>query len=594
MSLNSLLNISKQGILVSQGSLHTVSHNISNVNTPGYSRQTVQQEGVPGNSQDPGGSGVKMDEITRQIDQLVDRRQQLGTGELGRLETRDQYLGMVEQVFNDMDDSGLSKQLEAFYAKADALTSNPTNPVAREDFVAQANALAQTIQKMQKSLGDITLPIDKEITTTLDDVNTRLKAIRDINKTIVANENSNPALDLKDQRSQMVLDLGKIIDIQTLPTAQDGLKIMTSRGQQTIADEVYAATLTRSPKVNAEGFQGITINSREYGDSDHIRGGKLGGLLEIRDQIIHGQNGVMTKLNTLTDELRWQVNRVSSQTVSQTMYQSQTGIFELGQDLTTPVKGQYPALKNVVTNSKDPNYKDTPKGVARVVDGSITFASGDTTDNLTLSQPVAITRDMSIVDIAKAINQSGTVNASFATEGDQQYLQISAKKAGGVFGVVSDSSGILAALGIGAIFGGRSGEDIQVNQTLLNDSKQLGAAQLTVTNGAVTFDDANAKGAVALGNLRTTKFTIDGQNATLTNHYAEVTGDLGSLVSQNKDSLTAQKSSQDFIANLRSSVSGVSLEEELTDLLKYQRAFQASSKMVSIADELMQSLISMV
>ncbi|MBF0424161.1 MAG: flagellar hook-associated protein FlgK, partial [Magnetococcales bacterium] len=290
MSLNSLLNISKQGILVSQGSLQTVSHNITNVNTAGYSRQVVQQEGVPGNSQDPGGSGVRVSEISRQIDQLVDRRQQLGTGELGRLETRDQYLSMVQEVFNDLDGSGLSSKLENFYAAADALTSNATNPVGREDLVTQAHSLAQSIQKMQQSLSGIAMPVDKEINATLDDINTRLKAIRDINKLIVANENSTPAMDLKDQRNEMVLELGKLIDIQTLPMDQDGLKIMTSRGQQTIADSVYAATLTRSSKVNSDGYQGILVNGREYGDSDHIRGGKLGGLLEMRDQVINGKN----------------------------------------------------------------------------------------------------------------------------------------------------------------------------------------------------------------------------------------------------------------------------------------------------------------
>ncbi|HIJ84619.1 MAG TPA: flagellar hook-associated protein FlgK, partial [Magnetococcales bacterium] len=268
MSINNLLNISKQGIFVSQGSLQTVSHNVSNVNTPGYSRQVVQQESSAGNKQDSGGAGVKLGDITRNFDQLVDRRMELGTGELGRLETRSHYLSMVEDVFNDMDGEGFSHRLEAFFSAADALADNPTNPVGREELVVEADALARTIQKMHQSLTEMTMPVDKEINVVMQDINTRLRAIQDVNRTIVANENSHPALDLKDQRRQMVLELGELIDIQTLPMEQDGLRVMTSRGQEILADPVFAATLERSPKSDENGFLGIEINKREFGASD--------------------------------------------------------------------------------------------------------------------------------------------------------------------------------------------------------------------------------------------------------------------------------------------------------------------------------------
>ncbi|MBF0108991.1 MAG: flagellar hook-associated protein FlgK [Magnetococcales bacterium] len=591
MAITNVLNISKQGIFVSQGALQTVSHNISNVNTPGYSRQVVLQENTAGDKQDPGGSGVRMSDVVRNFDQLVDRRMELGTGELGRLETREHYLTMIEDVFNDLDGEGFSQRLEAFYAAADSLADNPTNPVGREELVVEADSLARTIQKMYTALTEMTMPVDKEINVVMEDINTRLKAIQDVNRTIVANENSHPALDLKDQRRQMVLELGELIDIQTLPMEQDGLRVMTSRGQEILADPVFAATLERSPKTNAEGYLGININGREFASSDRIRGGKLRGLLEVRDEIIHGPKGFLTRLEAITDELRWQVNRVHSQSVSQQMYSSQQGITDLGLDLSTPIK-------NLVTKEKDVNYKKSPEDVGRVVDGAITFVSGANTDALTVGKPVTITTGMSLREIKDAINASEAVDAAIVTEGDKRYLKITPAKEGGVFGVLGDTSGVLAALGVGAIFTGTGAGTIQVGKSLKEDSKRVGLARFGVDNELAptqaTFDDGNSQGALALGNLRTMKFTINGQNASLTSHYATLSGNLGSLINQNNESLVAQQSAQEFVSDMRESISGVSLEEELTDLIRFQRAFQASSKMVNVADELLQTLISMV
>lgn len=603
MSIANILNISKQGIYASQGSLQVVSHNISNVNTPGYSRQILNQEGASGDLTDPSGGGVTIGDITRSFDQLVDRRVEMGTGELGRLETRGHYLTMVEDVFNDMDGDGFSHRLEAFFSAADAVADNPANPVGREELVVQADALARTIQDMHRSLTEMTLPVDKEVNVVIEDINNRLKAIQKINETIVANENTNPALDLKDQRRQMVLELGGLIDIQTLPMDRDGLRIMTSRGQEILADSVFSATLERSAKTNADGFLGIKINGQEFSATGRIQGGKLGGLLQVRDQIINGNKGVLTRLESITDELRWQVNRVSSQSVNKAMLKSTQGIIPLGSDLTTPIK-------NLVTDAKQPNYQKSPEDLSRVVNGTISFAFGDTTDDLHLGTPVTITRDMSLSDIQKAINASfaedptdatkkvGVVSARFVANGDKRYLEISAAKSGGVFGVVEDTSGILAALGIGGIFGGSNAESIAVGKNLMNDSKLVAVARFGMdsSSGTVvpTFDDGNSLGAIALGNLRTSKFVIDGQNASLTSHYATLVGNLGSMINQDKDSLQAQQSAQDFISNMRESISGVSLEEELTDLMRFQRAFQASSKMINVADELMQTLISMV
>jgi flagellar hook-associated protein 1 FlgK len=137
-----------------------------------------------------------------------------------------------------------------------------------------------------------------------------------------------------------------------------------------------------------------------------------------------------------------------------------------------------------------------------------------------------------------------------------------------------------------------------VGAELLADSKLLGIGRLNSDDSTdpvtVTFDDGHSGGALALGDLRTTEISLLDDSTTMTGHYARMVGSLGSLIRQDGESLIAQKSAQDFISDLQESIAGVSLEEELTDLIRYQRAFQASSKMVGVADELMQTIISMV
>lgn len=598
MSVNNILNVSKSGIYAAQNTLQTVSHNIANANTPGYSRQKVTLKNAPM------GLGVQVTDISRQLDQLLDRRQELGTGELGSLETKDRFLTQIEQIFNEAGKEGLSSRLDALYAAADNLVDNPTNPVGREEFVVRADSAARYMQEMHHGLLGLLTPVDQEVDVLLADVNNRLKSLRDINAVISGAGSNDPSSDLKDQRRQMVLELGKMVDIQTLEVPGGGLQIMMAGGQGLLADTVHAATFTRSSKQavdptyeTAPGdppvltqFQGITLDGREL---LRIKGGALGGLLEIRDTVINGKNGALPRLEALADEMRYRFNVIGSTGISQGMYRVQTGLFSLGNDM---------GLQGMSSLSTDPRselYAGAPADVDRVVDGEIVFASGADANHLTNISHVAISKGMTLSQVLEAINSSEAVSATVTADNK---LRIEAAN-GNVYGVVSDSSHVLAALGIGGLFGGRGAGEIAVDPILMGDSRRLGVgrvvARLDDLNEpkrvtSVTFDDGDNGAALEVSRLRTAKFEISERTTTLIGNYAATVGLVGTVVNQNTESLTAQQAAQTFIDQMRESTSGVSMEEELTDLMRYQRAFQASGKMVNVADELMQSIINMV
>ncbi|MBF0295373.1 MAG: flagellar hook-associated protein FlgK [Magnetococcales bacterium] len=685
MSLGSLLDISKLGIFASQGTLQTISHNISNVNTPGYTRQTVELTSLPSYQFAEGGSGVRVTDVRQQLDQLVDRRLELGTGEMGRLETRDKYLQMVENVFNEMDGDGLSQRLEAFYDAADTLADNPANAVARYQLVAKADAVTKQLNGMYQDLNGIAQPLNREIDVTLADVNTRLKAIQEITNTIVRNHNTNPALDLQDQRRKMIQDLGKLIDIRTVDLKNGEVQIMSAREQELLADSVFSATLSRSADITSTGFQGIKIGERPLG-LETIRGGQLGGLLELRDQVINGAQGYLTRLETLTDELRYQANRVHTQSVNKDMSSTLRGIMDLSsvdtatklEDLVSYDVSASALLKgiettatgssvatlvdnavaktlveannrsavasaitsaNLTTDATDTvaaaavaadtggdltleearvivvaaktlnaggtvaqayaavaNGLKTPDDIKRITSGNIILAYGTNGNNLTPGTAVSITRSMTLTQVLAAFNAAGTgVTASINAE---NRLQLTAATSGQKIAVINDQTGLLAALGVNGLFGGRGAQDMAVNANIMADADLVGVGRLNVDSltspQAVSFDDVNSQGALKLGGLRTDRFTLFGNSATLTGHYATLSGEVGGTINQNRETLTAHKAAQSFIADMRESISGVSLEEELTDLIRFQRAFQASSKMVGVADELMQTIIKMV
>lgn len=596
MSVTDIMNVSKSGIYAAQNTLQTVSHNIANANTPGYSRQSLTLQNVAGAAGKTGG-GVQIAEMTRQFDKLVDRRQELGTGELGRLDARDRFLALIEQTFNDMGRDGLGQRLDAVYTAADALVDNPTNPVGRVEFVARADGLARFVRGMHKGLSENQMPVNQEITVKISDINNRLASLQKLNNTIVRNSATDPALDLRDQRRRLILELGTLVDIQTLDMPNEGIRVMTASGRL-LADPVYAATLGRGGQQTETGFQGITLDGRPL-DQREIRGGELGGLLEIRDQIIYGPNGFLTGLDALADEIRYQFNRVGSTSVNQSMYTKQTSAFDMGRPDRAGLLDT--RLMDIPAKVEEINYEgDLATDLGRVVEGDILFASGVDADHLGLAK-VHVTPMMTVREIMLAIQRSSTEDGGPVVDvviNRDDRLQFTAVGNDHTYGVVSDSSNVLAALGMGAIFGGANGGDMAVHSDLLDDARWLGVGRFNLDDPyqptSVTFDDGNNQGALAFSDIRDTAYSLLGNRATLTAHYAESVGVLGSVIKQNQESLTAQQAAQDFIGTMRESVSGVSMEEELTDLIRFQWAFQASGKMVSVASELMQTIISMV
>ncbi|MBF0187062.1 MAG: flagellar hook-associated protein FlgK [Magnetococcales bacterium] len=684
MSINSLFNVSKLGIYSSQGALKVVSHNIANVNTDGYSKQTAKLETAIPNSHmvnirggHRGGDGVRVAEVTRGVDEMVESRLMVGEQEMGRLEARDRFLSLIEDVFNEMDGDGLSTRLEHFFQAADTVSDTPTNPVGREELVVKAEGVANFVNKMYTQLSDLTLPVDEEITVTLDDLNLRLQSLQEINETIMRQSGGpDTALDLKDRRQVMLNELNKTIDIEVVASEADGVRVFTKSGEP-LMDATYVAEFSRGTVNPEHGFGSIKVNGRTFDFTEKLKSGELKGLVEIRDELLNGTEGFLARLEDLVDEVRYQFNNVHSQSVSTTLYTSQTGVFDLGSDLSnakigslntgadvpvsqptayggtvtvgtvntseehypgagTQIQMVYDATNNQftvnengasaayspvtapttwpnsaslrwldVTFSQQPTDGDSftfdvpqfdaPPDLKRVVSGEISFAYGPDTETLT---PFSVSIDpstMNVNEIVTAINTASTAAGSNLTAAVSNNKFTLTAGTSEVYGVVSDTSGVLGALGVGALFGGSGAQDMTVNSELVEDARKLGVSRIDATTPtAPVFADADNGGVLALSALRSTQVTLGNETADMVAHYAHAVGNLGSVKNLNDEAIISQETTQNYMRDVRDSFSGVSLEEEMTDMMKYQRAFQASSKMITVADELIGTIIQMV
>ncbi|MEO5366335.1 MAG: flagellar hook-associated protein FlgK [Magnetococcus sp. WYHC-3] len=634
MAINDILNISRSGLVSNQSALQVVSHNIANASTPGYSRQVLDlRNSSPvrsGSMVNAAGSGVEVADIGRQVDELVERRLFLGEQEMGRLEARDRYLVMVEEVFNEMDNEGLSTRLDAFFQSLDDLSDNPANPVTRSQVVMSAENLARQGRDMQNALSELTLPVDQEITNMVGQINTLLGNLATVNQAVVRAGDTTSKLDLMDQRNQMLMDLGNLMDINVLENANGSVSVRNSSGQLLLENE-YQATLERTGEPDENGYSPIMLMTPVPGSEQpdqrtlDVRGGQLQGLLEVRDSLIYGSDGFLTRLESVMGELRYQVNRVHSQSVSEDMYSSRTSAFDIATDLDLASADLNTALNELVADGTPPDLARAMSEIRGFYVGgvvnngltdtnnvpAITFAFGSNTEQLSvfkvnMADP-ATGAVQSINGLVSAINTAADAAGLIDADAGQSFASISGNRltlavpsgSSARFGVVSDTSGMLAGLGVGAVFGGQELATLAVASELSADNNTLGFTRLTLntdSNGTsrAVHDDAGNSGALSMSSLRSQEVRLNSTTASFSGHLANTAGQLGLARQTNSDAMTAQTAAQTFMTELRESISGVSLEEELTDIIKFQRSFQASSKMVTVADELMQSIIGMV
>jgi flagellar hook-associated protein FlgK len=677
-SLGMVLNIATSALAAQQYCLDVTAHNIANVNTEGYSRQiptlqgkqAVQYQGVIL------GLGVKTEQVTRSVDQFIENRLMQEKSNLSSSQETEKYMQVLEGIFSENSETSISSMLSDYWNLWNDVSNNPSGSSERIALYEHSVLISEQFKSLGPNLSQIQTDITNAVTVGVDRINEITSEIAQINVEIVGMEgNNNVANDLRDKRNVLVSELNEYLDIKTFEQDNHSLTIIAVRGCTLVQDD-------SNYELEMGGSNGDRVRWQDSGGNyvditNYITNGKLGGWLELRDEIILKYE---LDLDAMAKEFIWSVNQQHSQGVGLEGFSTVTGtyavtsttqgigipgssgagldyyralnrssftgakdistgyagnetlvIYENGTTVSITLNGPADIDAVITAINTDLGMAGVPVTASKTADGlylvlthdnassGSTFGVATTSgnDELGLDQSFSIwtydsdpanppvenvineiNSSTTLAEIEIKINGIANINASI-TNGK---LQITGT-GGYTFGFSNDTSNVLAALGINTFFSGSTAGDISVNSTIVADKNHIAAAQIDATTGEFASGDNN--NALAMADLQyramdISQWTCDRINGntegrvttTIEDYYHSMVGSIGIVSSSISRETEFNEMMVNELNTLRNSVSAVSLDEEMTNLIKYQHAYQAAAKLITVSDEMLNTLIS--
>ncbi|MBK8872045.1 MAG: flagellar hook-associated protein FlgK [Elusimicrobia bacterium] len=541
MSLLASFDLSTRALRAFQVAIQTISHNISNVNTPGYSRQRVlySTENSDFDGRFHVGRGVQVEGVERLRNEFLEvqyRREYGGKGESGALVESYQ---LAEDLLSEPGDKGLNAQLTRFRDAWSNLSNNPSDPGQRAVLRTEGRVLTETFNRLREGFTDLRLQTEGEIRSLVPDINAAAEEIFALNTRIetatLLGQQPNDALD---RRDKLIADLSELVPLRII-----------NRESGTISVYLGGAPLVEATGPNSlEAVQksgdilGVSeIRWKEFDEPLVIGNGRLKGLMDARDTVFPG---MMDELDTLSSAVVEQVNTLH-----------RTG---MGLDGSVEVRGS-----KEFTGTLASNVSASLNGV------TLAFAAGD-----------------DLATIAGKINlEEATTGVHASALGHRLSLTPSSTATPQTIRVTADGDRVFYDLGIvNDFFQGAPGS-WALSDAVANDTDAIAAS----ASGAPGDNDI-ARSMAALWDQR----IMDGGTRSFQEYHQGFLADVGGR----SEAARRADESQDFILqqveNMRDSVSGVSTEEELTNLIKFQRAFEMAARSVRAADEMLLTLINMI
>ncbi|MFQ5355965.1 MAG: flagellar hook-associated protein FlgK [Mariprofundaceae bacterium] len=567
------LHIASRSLLAQQKAIDVVSQNVANVNTPGYSRQSPKlasdaPDKIGGHNF---GNGVSLSNISRSADHLL-QLAQIRSGSLTAFsQTLHKGLANVEAVFGNLDSPGLTNTIDAFFSAQQQLANSPQDPIARLDLRSRANDLTITISGMQERILQRQQSADLEIEPVLNQINSLLSHIAQLNKNIMRSESSNKlaggANDLRDQRDIAILQLAKLIPVQQVTTNNGGLLLQTAGGDLLVGGDV-ARSLTTGV-IAGSSFKSVIFADNGQPASGFEDGGQLGALMSLRDSKLAGYNQL---LDSLAKNLIFSVNQLHSGgtgSISVTKYVSELASGNPAAAVNSDVN--IPFASNIIDGKftvhvLDANPPTNPGGI------DINIIAGTTSLNQIAADISAIPGVTATVDALGHLTIDGGANRI-------------------VFG--NDTSNFLAAYEINTFFHGGNASNISVSAAIQNDVSLISTAAADNTTSSVAQSDNSI--ALEILALRDQAVSVDGTTpSNLVERGALLASTYGLDIAASKQRLSFREAEALSISNQQKAVSGVNLDEELVNMMVFQRAYEASAKVIQSSNEMLSSLMALI
>lgn len=680
VGLGNLLNIGNNSIRANQVGINVTGNNIANVNTVGYTRQSVRfQESTPFNH-NPGqiGTGAYAQEVYRNFDRYLENNFLNQNGFANMWNEESVIMGTVENVFNEANRDGIHKQLTSFFNSWTELSTHPESIPNREDLISKTKNLTLLYQNAMESITETKREMNEYIKQGVNDVNELIDQLAAVNEEIGKTYNPpiNNCNELLDRRDTLVRELSTLVDLRVQDRGprdfniylQEGMPLLENQvkyhlsnqgpfyendtkkfegellfegsssfeytlefvnntdfrvsidgGKTWVQDDSGKDTFTVPPagekiKIGELSFSFTgDVSQLETGDKFYVVpkdsifwheptrdpinvsknldmesiGGKLGAYVDVRDKHI---GKYQSQLDALAESIIWEVNRIHSQGAGVTGFQNTIGTTKI-EDYNLPLGNDTHsyAFHDRLTEG-NLNMHFYKKGSKEpLMAGSLNFnPNGQPVENF---DP----KKHSLSDVVDAINRSYTHNGvqlvTATIEGGM--LQLTAAQ-DVEFKMGSDTSGLWAALGINTFFAGSNASDISINPHLDNHPQHINAASIDGQGEGNIGDGVIAQ---AIGKLREKGVKIntvwETKEESLLSYYAGIVGGVGADTRNAKFNANYYNTLAKEAETQSQSTAGVNLDEEMTQLIKFQHSYTAAAKLISTADQMFDTLLSL-
>ncbi len=542
------LETSKRGLTTQQTALYTVGHNISNANTDGYSRQRVNMEatnGFPGVGMNapkvPGylGTGVQAGSITRIRDQFIDNQYRQETTKLGYWSAKSDAVSQMEDVLSEPSEYGLNKAFDNFYASLQDLSAKPESAATRAVVAQRGEHLADSFNYISTQLTQIQTNLKNEISTESGKVNSIIKQIAALNQQI-GNVEPNGYLpnDLYDSRDSLLDQLSEYFNVTVDYTPSGGNALAIAEGSMNVylklddGTKVQVVNKDKGATLTANGYKTVVDTTT--------------------NQVSSYKHDVLDQSDTFTPFTDFTVTMDgANSTITYDQFDN------VGSGKMSSLINSY-GYATQTTDTWDAGAKAWKDSVDATAGGKV-LSDGLYPDKMEELNVLA----QKFAEKFNELHNAGYTLGATSAHGADFFVDSAGNGAAG-------NNKITAA-------------NIKVNSDILKNNNLIAAS--------TGQDEAgNGKQAILLSNLKTT--TIAGlNNASAQTYYEGLIGDLGV---QGQQATTMEYNSttiQLTISNNRASVSSVSLDEEMTNMITFQQAYNASARMITVVDETLDKII---
>ena len=558
-TLFSAFDIARSGLQTAQVQLDVAAHNIANVNTEGFSRQRALLGNRAPMERSFGllGRGVQVEDIERIRDAFLDVVYRQEAPGFGLAEMRAAYLTRVEDLFQEPGENGFGTRLNFFFDALNDFVNNAEEQPVRMSVIAEAESLARTLNQVAQNIYALRTNANEEVRNFVPEINSLSERIADLNMSITTAElGGAQANDLRDRRDLLLDQLAQIVNITFRERTSGQVDVFIS-GESLINGGTFRELVAvRDPTLDPERLDLVEVRFADTDLALEARDGALYGALMARDVDLPG---IADRMDQIAAAIIEEINRIHSRG---------NGIENLSGTLTS---------SNAVD---DPTATLDSAGLPfDVAPGTFDVVVYDAA-GVPATTTITIDATTTLQSLAADLNAIADFNATVTVD---NRLELGTT-APATFTFANDTSNALAALGVNGLFTGHNARTIGVNQDIIDNPLWLSS-----TYSLDVLDTGDNLAAIDMANVRNAAI-LDGGTSTVNEFYETTVVRVGIEARANADTLDVQRAFMDDFQRRRAEVSGVAINEEVTNLIQCQRAFEASARVITIVDRMLDAL----